>query len=174
MEERYMPTECKFTVTQYFDTKLYALHTKLVSSSFDQVNFVIALGNNVDYVKQIAKYVDKSACLKQYVFLAKEHYKNVIPFFIKDKGSVRCYHDGTPILSYEYDIWCPKYYNGDKSFYFKHNDAKSRFDYLVRRGDLIEAVKENEKWHLPKNINEILFMPPKYKTDVIPLSELLK
>ena len=81
MEERYMPTECKFTVTQYFDTKLYALHTKLVSSSFNQVNFVIALGNNVDYVKQIAKYVDKSACLNSTFFLLRNTIKNVIPFF---------------------------------------------------------------------------------------------
>ena len=53
----YKCTECDFTVTQYYDTKLYALHTILVNGE-EKKPLVICLGDNLNHVKNIARNIN--------------------------------------------------------------------------------------------------------------------
>lgn len=74
----YKCTECKFTVTQYYDTKLYALHTVLVNGE-EKKSFVISLGDNLNHVKNIARNIN----MLSLVYLETKICRNDIPFFIK-------------------------------------------------------------------------------------------
>lgn len=76
----YKCTECKFMVTQYFDTKLYALRTILVNGE-EKKPFVIRLGDNLNYVKNIARNIN----MLNPVYLETEIYKNDRPFLLKEK-----------------------------------------------------------------------------------------
>jgi hypothetical protein len=165
----YKCTECKFMVTQYFDTKLYTLRTILVNGE-EKKPFVIRLGDNLNYVKNIARNIN----MLNPVYLETEIYKNDRPFFIKrEDNTLQCDNNGNPCYFFECPIYSVKYKDGNKYCCIKHNRADERFEYFVRSGKFILAEKKGIEWELPRNIKEILAMRG-YKTDIIPLSELLK
>lgn len=172
----YRPTNCYFTKTNYNGKSLYALHTELIDK-LGQLEFVIIrLGEKLDYVKQIAKGINENGDMNDFVYLQEVDYSNNIPFYIKKNKDLLCDESGHPTLFSHYKIKCPMYYNGDEYVYFNKNkyNPDSVFDYLVRRGDIILSEKIGNEWRMPKNIDEILRMPLRYKTVVIPISELLK
>ena len=164
----YKCTECKFTVTQYYGTKLYALHTVLVNGE-EKKSFVISLGDNLNHVKNIARNIN----MLNLVYLETKICRNDIPFFIKrEDNTLECDSNGNPCYFFEYQIYGVKYKDGNKYCCMKHNRADERFEYFFRSGKFILAEKKGIEWELPRNIKEILTMRG-YKTDIIPLSELL-
>ena len=164
----YKCTECKFTVTQYYGTKLYALHTVLVNGE-EKKSFVISLGDNLNHVKNIARNIN----MLNLVYLETKICRNDIPFFIKrEDNTLECDSNGNPCYFFEYQIYSVKYKDGNKYCCMKHNRADERFEYFFRSGKFILAEKKGIEWELPRNIKEILTMRG-YKTDIIPLSELL-
>ena len=164
----YKCTECKFTVTQYYGTKLYALHTVLVNGE-EKKSFVISLGDNLNHVKNIARNIN----MLNLVYLETKICRNDIHFFIKrEDNTLECDSNGNPCYFFEYQIYSVKYKDGNKYCCMKHNRADERFEYFFRSGKFILAEKKGIEWELPRNIKEILTMRG-YKTDIIPLSELL-
>ena len=98
----YKCTECKFTVTQYYGTKLYALHTVLVNGE-EKKSFVISLGDNLNHVKNIARNIN----MLNLVYLETKICRNDIPFFIKrEDNTLECDSNGNPCYFFEYNIQC--------------------------------------------------------------------
>lgn len=107
------------------------------------------------------------------VYLETKICRNDIPFFIKrEDNTLECDSNGNPCYFFEYQIYSVKYKDGNKYCCMKHNRADERFEYFFRSGKFILAEKKGIEWELPRNIKEILTMRG-YKTDIIPLSELL-
>ena len=148
--------------------KLYALHTVLVNGE-EKKSFVISLGDNLNHVKNIARNIN----MLNLVYLETKICRNDIPFFIKrEDNTLECDSNGNPCYFFEYQIYSVKYKDGNKYCCMKHNRADERFEYFFRSGKFILAEKKGIEWELPRNIKEILTMRG-YKTDIIPLSELL-
>lgn len=166
----YNPTKCYFTQTDYNGKLMYALHTTLVNKT-ESLSFVIRLGEKMEFVKNIARSVDNNGSIALPLYLEKENFQSNIPFYIKEDKYVQCDNNGNPILHISCYIVCPKYNYGEGQFMVvKYNDVRSRFEYLVRRGEIIEAEYEGGRWCLPRNIKDILSMPPRYKTIIIPMT----
>lgn len=173
MEQKYRPTLCKFQSTNYIDKTLYALDTVLVNiyNPIDKVQLFIRFGDNLSYVKQIARGIYEGNDMS--LFLRKELYRHNIPFFEKEGNFVRCDSSGKPIHFDEKQYNRVGYYNDYGKFvYLGYKQITDEFDYDVRRGTIVLAEKNGNEWCLPHNIDQHLIK--KYPTQEIPIEALLK
>lgn len=175
------PTQCRFYETFYNGKILYSMLTVLVGKDLkilfgkDTKDYYLYLGENLNYVKKLARRLDKNT--KSFdvpVYLKKELYKSNEPFYIRDEFNTLLnvhYHYNCEIETLGY---LEKDINDKDIFsYFRHNGAKNIFDYRVRSKYYILARKNDGTWKTKEEIIKESQTIIRYERKELKLAELL-
>lgn len=175
------PTQCSFYETFYYGKILYSMRTVLVGKDLkilfgkDAKDYYLPLGENINYVKKLARRLDKKTkSLDEPVYIKKELYKSCKPFYIRSEFNTLLnvhYHYNCEIETLGY---LEKDINDKDVFsYFHHNEAKNIFDYRVRCKYYILAQKNDGTWKTKEEILKESQTIIKYETKELKLNELL-
>lgn len=180
MKNDYKLTECCFQETLWNNKKLYAVKTTLVQIvyPYERIPRVIGLGDNLNWVKQIAEGyysgVDLPASLKS------DFHTPLRPFYTKDcsengKLDVERSFDGNPILRTIWETRSVGYYPPEESrFEYLGYNVDKAFEYEASKGNIIMAEKNGDEWCLPHNWENILNARLSYNTRSLSKEELLR
>lgn len=141
----------------------------------DVMDYYLPLGENINYVKKLARRLDKKTkSFDEPVYIKKELYKSCKPFYISSEFNALLnvhYHYNCEIETLGY---LEKDINDKDVFsYFNRNEAKNIFDYRVRCKYYILAKKNDGTWKTKEEILNESQTIIKYETKELKLDELL-